>query len=107
MTQPGPMRISPGTFVGITGKQTLFSLIKFQSQRDMGSGIWDPFLLLHRRTCLSNETIIVANRSKSQRKKTDSCFEHLDPAIPEATAPVDFSILSDFPFYLNQFEVGF
>ena len=36
MMQPGPMKISPGTFVGTTRKQTLFSLLEFLSQWDVG-----------------------------------------------------------------------
>lgn len=44
MIQPEPMRMSPGTSVGITGKQTHFSLLEFLHQRDRGQWLLGPIL---------------------------------------------------------------
>lgn len=44
MIQPEPMRMSPETFVGTTGKQTHFSLFKLLSQRDIGQWLLGSIL---------------------------------------------------------------
>lgn len=50
--QPESVRIGLGTSVGTTGKQILFPLMKFRSQRDTGPWQLGSIMLLHRKAFL-------------------------------------------------------